>query len=704
MVPPHLQAALNCRVLVCQPRRLAAILAARFLEADYQVRYQQQLSGHPLRFVTHGMALRYLLGGALSEFGLIILDEFHERQLDSDVLLARLLKLRSEERPELKLLIMSATLEVEVLERHLGVRAISSEGRLYPVELSYQNPDPMAPLAEKVAGAFSPTAGHTLVFLPGMRDLRACAERINYPHTYLLHGRLDSDEALRPSSHPKLILATNVAESSVTIDGVTTVIDSGLARVARCSPWSGVTQLRVERISQASAIQRAGRAGRTGPGRCVRLYSQAEFENLDPFDTPEILRTDLSHLLLELRVAGLTAAELDWLTPPTPDRLEAAHRCLSLLGALDPKRAGLLARWPLPVRWAHFMEVAQDMGMGAEAVRVVAGHEAEPAPDPLFPRQRDQRLERLLMGQLQERPPTLDGSLRRALFLAFADRVARLYPERLVPAFGPGLQRTPGLACRTPLAVVVAADEYGKPRATSISEVEPEWLWESMFDQFEETVSFEWDAKEQRVARVQSIRLGNLILEETKCWPPPGPEVAEVLAENLPEKLRQSEEVVEFLIRAGWLHQTDPEFPKPPELEQFWAQACRWYTSVKELSQGLPSQLETLLDYPQRQRLERELPRTLELPRRRKPAKVNYPAEGKPWVAAKIAEFMGIDSTPTLAGGKVPLLFHILAPNFRPVQVTDDLLGFWERTYPRVRSELRGRYPKHPWPENPCDR
>ena len=669
---------------------------------DYQVRLDKRLRGTPVRFVTHGIALRYLISSNLEEFEVVVLDEFHERQLDSDLLLARLLHLRKQ-RPALKLVVMSATLEVDPLERHLGVKALLSEGRSFPVAIEFRDLDPMAPLEQKLAQTFVPGSGHTLVFLPGMRELERCRQAVAYEPTHLLHGRLDSTEALAPSQRPKLILATNVAESSVTIEGVTAVIDSGLARVARSSPWSGVQSLGIERVSQASAIQRAGRAGRTGPGRCIRLYSQADYDNREAFDTPEIERADLASLLLHLQACGLEAGQLPWLTPPQPDRLEAARRCLALLGADNPAGAKRLAGWPLQIRLAHLLETAQDMGLGRKALRVVAGLEREPSSDPLHPRRWDKALEKQLNGRLENRK-SRSPDLKQAVFLSFADRVARVHSDRVVPAFGPGMEKPEGLHLKSDFAVVVAAEERrrGRPRALSLVEVESEWLWETFLDQLQEEEGLAWDAKAQRVALKSRVRLGQIVLEENKSWAEPGEKTGIMLAQHLPDSLKKSDSVLSFLRRAHWVAQARPEFPAPPSAEAFWEGTCRWVSSLKEIDeQFMQGQLMGLYDYEQLQHLNRLAPVEMKLPGRRKPAKINYPPEGKPWIAGKIADFMGLASQPTLGGGKIPLLFHILAPNFRPVQVTDDLLGFWERTYPRVRKELRGRYPKHPWPVDP---
>ncbi len=709
-------------MLVLEPRRLAARLAATYLETKlgakvgYHVRFDKKVGPETrLLFVTSGIFNRLLQSNPdLTGVGAVVVDEFHERHLEGDTALALTLALQKR-RTDLNLVVMSATLDTQALAHHLGdCPVLESPGRVYPIEVRYSAGQDQRPLEERVRTAVESRhlSGHTLVFLPGMAEIRTCQQSCRHLNPVILHGSLSPDEqdlALRPSSQPKTILSTNVAESSVTVEGVTTVVDSGLVRQHDFSPWSGVSRLLVTRTSQASAEQRAGRAGRTGPGVAIRLYPLEDFRSRAAYDPPEIERADLARLMLELASLGIHPDQLAWLTPPPKERLIQAQHLLESLGALEEGQltpsGQEMARLPLSPRQARVLLSCAEAGFGREGCRLAAALEnpswgldpLEGQPDPRLVRQL------LALHAFADRGRASLGILRRALFDGFCDRLGRVRKDTELALAGGGAAELPAPQPNGSLMVAIECEERRAGRLTvrQASPVEPEWVWEALFDHLSEHERWEWDPQAERVCHWQEVRLGKLVLEEEKTWAQPGPETASVLIQNLPKKILKDPQLETFLTRLKLVADSFPELELPDaQPEKLLAQACQTATSLKEVD--LLSLLEGLLTYSQRQSLDRLAPTTLSLPRRKKRgAPIHYRPHQQPYVASKLQDFLGLSETPTILAGRLPLVIHLLAPNGRPAQVTSDLAGFWAGSYQKVRKDLRGRYPKHDWPEKP---
>ena len=721
-VPPALLTAGFGEVLVLEPRRLAARLAARRVALEmgetvgetvgYQVRFESFVGPKTqIRFLTEGVLTRRLLADPeLRGIGAVVLDEFHERHLEGDLALALLRRLQQRRRPDLRLVVMSATLEGDLIARYLdGCPVLRSEGRLFPTTVVY-TPHSAEPLETCVAGAVErlmreePT-GDVLVFLPGAAEIRRCQRAVRGNALVLpLYGDLppeEQDRAVQPSApgQRKVILSTNVAESSVTIEGVRAVVDSGLARVARDNPWTGLPRVEVQRVPRASAIQRAGRAARTGPGIVIRLYTEEDFLRRPEHDPPEIARRELAQLCLDLHAAGLRDPHaLPWLDAPPETALQSAEDLLHRLGALD-KEGGItkfgreLAALPLHPRLAALALHGGGEGIAA-AARLASGSRPNSA-------QIESQLRRLI-----PRRPTRD--LHKAYLLAFPDRVGRRRKAAEVLLCGGASAILANDSGVEKAEFLVALDieerpEQGLPLVRQASPVEPDWLLELFPDQVTARESVEWNRTAGRVEAVSALLYDQLVLEESRG--------------AMPDPIQASEMLAGKAVEAG-LHR----FADPDSIEALRNRAAfagfdelDVSAALRTLSAGLRSfaELETytrdggleraLLDRAgdgAQQQLSRVAPEWLTLPSGRK-AKVNYTPGQPPWVASRLQDFFGMRETPRVGPAAVPLTVHLLAPNRRPVQMTQDLAGFWERLYPQVRKELSRRYPRHAWPENP---
>ena len=742
-VPPALLSVCAGNVVVLEPRRIAARMAARRVaeemgvrlgaEVGYQVRFEEVASKSTrLRFVTEGVLTRRMVTDpALRGVSVVVLDEFHERHIDTDLALALLRRLQLTTRPELLLVVMSATLDAEPVARYLGnARRVRSEGRLFPIEVEYA-PSSSAPLEEQVALAVErilAPSGHVLVFLPGAFEI-ACARRALEPLARKagllvtpLHGDLspaEQDLAVQPAPQRKVILSTNIAESSVTIDGVTAVVDSGLARIASDSPWTGLPSLHVAKISRASAEQRAGRAGRTAPGRVIRLYPREDFARRVEFDVPEIRRRELSQTVLDLHAMGIR--DVQWFEAPPAEAWAAAVHLLDLLGAsADTARA--MARLPLHPRLARLVVEADKRGAGEKGCAAAAVLSAGERLDSHASRH-DSPSDVLLLveGTWQPNTQRVYDQLRRyvkgsrggsaasdevmglAILAAFPDRLARRRQgNELILSGGAGsavLADTS--ACRAPLMVAVDVEERrdrGVPLVRLASAVQPEWLIDLFPDRVEERRGVEWNRNAERVEAVDALLFEGLVIDETRgAMPDPGV-ASRLLAQKALEadigKFVDREAFAQFQARLDFVsaHRKVPAV----DVNEVFTELCEGRRSFTELAAAdLLGTLEAKL-LPLR--LDEAAPTRLKLPSGRS-AKVEYAVGQTPWVSSRLQDFFGMKETPKIGG--VPLVVRLLAPNQRPVQVTLDLAGFWERLYPQVRRELSRRYPRHAWPEKP---
>jgi ATP-dependent helicase HrpB len=712
-VPPALLGR-SSEVLVLEPRRLAARMAARRVAQElgeklgetvgYQVRFEDV--GGPrtrLRFLTEGVLTRRLLSDpTLARVHTVILDEFHERHLDSDLALALLRRLQKGARRDLRIVVMSATLDAAPTAAFLGgCPILRSKGKLYPLAIDY-TPHSAAPLDEQVATALErvlgdPGAGDVLVFLPGAAEIRRAARAIESIAARAnllvlpLHGDLtpaEQDRAVSPAERRKVILSTNVAESSVTIEGVTAVIDSGLARVAADSPWTGLPSLDVRRISQASATQRAGRAGRNAPGRVIRLYTAEDFHRRPAADAPEILRRELSHTVLHLRAMGVSGIE--WLDDPPEAAWNAANALLDRLG-VSPAMAEL----PLPPRLAKLIVEAQRRGVPEKgcAVAAVLSTGERGSPDVLALAEGNwQPQTQRVFEQLRRRVggrdlrAAGDAAVLQAVLAAFPDRVARHRRDGELLLSSGGSARFP--ECRWEFLVAIDIEERrerGLPLVRLASPVEPEWL----LDRAVERVTLEWNRTAERVEQVSALIYDQLVIEETRAPAAASDEATRMLAEKALEtdtgRFVDRQELEQLRARASF---AGIEIDVAKALTAL----CHGRTSFAELQSA------NLLAALRPPRLDQLTPERLKLPGGRQ-VKVHYDPGKPPWIESRLQDFFGLRETPRI--GSAPVVVHLLAPNHRPVQVTTDLAGFWERLYPQVRRELMRRYPKHKWPEKP---
>ena len=808
------------RVVVLEPRRLAARLAAARV-ASLRGEAPGRTVGHRVRFeevggadtrlwyVTEGVFLRRLLADPLlAGVGAVVLDEFHERSLDADLALGLLSGLKRTLRPDLRLVVMSATLDAAPLADWLGAATLRVPGRLHDVRVTYAPPPRDATAEGAIAAAVArllaeEPEGHLLAFLPGAAEIRralaACATAAQAHGATLLplHGDLPLAEqarAVEPGVRRKVILSTNVAETSLTIDGVAGVIDTGLARVARYAPWSGLRSLTVAPISRASALQRAGRAGRTRPGQAVRLYGRADLDARPERDPPEVARADLSEALLLL--AGLradprlAAVPFAWLDPPPPAALEAATTLLGRLGAVDggghaTARGLALLRWPVHPRLARVIDEASSRGevaAGCGLAAVLAERDPrrgsrpslgagpgagprawESGEAPLDPRQvladlearrrreggdaargsADARydagavaliergLERLLRQAAgRSRPPAeagpslaADARLSGLLLAGYPDRVGRTVRaagsgarglEVLLPGGGRlALSDAAGLG-EGELVVVLDAEERREGRrvtsvARALVPIDPEWLAELFPERLVEERALVWNDAKERVEATERVSYDGLPLEERPWRAPAEAVAARLFAEATrlgPAAFAASPGDLDALPgRLAFVrrHRPDLDLPAPgPELlEAALRAACQGRRSFAELRRAdLPGLLAAQLGPAALALLDRLAPAQLRLPGGRRVA-VTYPQGGDPAVSSRLQDFFGLDRSPHVLEGRVPLVLHLLAPNGRDVQITTDLAGFWQRHYPALARELRRRYPRHAWPDDP---
>jgi ATP-dependent helicase HrpB len=748
-------------VLVLEPRRLAARLAARYVAGErgevvgetvgYQVRFEEVAGPRTrLRFLTEGVLTRRMLSDPdLERVGCVVLDEFHERHLEGDLALALLRRLQRTRRPDLKIVVMSATLDVAPVAEYLAgegrekLHVLRSAGRRHPLEIEY-TPHSAAPVEEQVAGALERLAarglaGHVLVFLPGSFEIRraqsACAAlaRRHGWQVLPLYGDQspeEQDRAVAPCAQTKIILSTNVAESSITIDGVSAVIDSGLARAASHSPWSGLPALQVARISQASANQRAGRAGRTGPGRAIRLYPQEDFVRRPAQDVPQILREDLAPTALLLQSMNLDLASLDWLDAPPAAAIEHAQELLRQLGATGGT-AREMARYPLHPRLSRLMVEARRRGVARDGCAVAALLSAGERLPSHAPHASRSDLQVLLEGEWSPYAARLfwqlggtvtrgasgaasEDALLLSILTAFPDRVARRRQgaELQLASGAAAVQAPNSTVTGADLIVAVEAEDRKDQKAPLVrlaSAIEPEWLLDLFPDRLRESSTLEWNRGGERVEAVTSLMFDQIAIETRRT--PPDPEQAGVfLAHKAMEaglaRFADLDEITAFQARVQFAAQHGAVAPLDgAAIEAALARLATGLKSFAELESatrgaGLLRAIEQQMPPGTRRLLDEIAPAGIRLPRGRQVA-VHYEPSQPPWIASRLQDFFGMRETPAVGRGAVPVVVRLLAPNQRPVQMTSDLAGFWQRLYPQVRKELSRRYPKHSWPENP---
>jgi ATP-dependent helicase HrpB len=795
------------KILVLEPRQLAARAAAARLAqllgepvgrtVGYRVRLDSQVSAATrVEVITEGILTRMLQDDpALEDVACIVFDEFHERSLNADLGLALALDAQAVLRPELRILLMSATLEAQRLGHWLPAPVVSSAGFLFPIDTHYLDPRRAAALPTKpserlaelvpaqVRAALAAHEGDVLVFLPGVADLQRSEKKLTDslpPATdlHLLHGELPLEAqqaALRPAAkgRRKVILATSIAETSLTIEGVRVVIDGGFARVPRFAPRTGFTTLETVPVAQAAADQRRGRAGRLAPGTCYRLWTEAEHYQLPAHRSPEIQTADLSGLVLELALWGTPEPNsLRWLDVPPVAAVAQARELLVRLGALstaageDVPAAALrptahgrqLAKLGLPPRLGHLVVRGTDLGHGHAATALAALlaerdllRWATPQdPRPLPPDLR-LRLEALASG----RPPLAGLALHHATLQRVRDVARHLYgrlglareasaaaltqapvgllaalayPDRLAQREAPDrLRLVTGqrVSLKTEdvdpqarfFAVAYLAGTSAAPRATLAAPLDLTDLEAGFAEQIMTTDEVRYDEAAQRVVGRRVRRLGALLLAESIIGQPDATLVAQALLRYFQEvglgKLDWTASAQQLRQRLAFLHQLvgGEQWPSFDD-EALLADLGDWLgphlAGLKSLDQVQRLDLsEPLLarlpgGWAQRQELDRLAPAALEVPSGSR-ITLDYSDPAAPVLAVKLQELFGLTETPTVAAGRVPLLLHLLSPGGRPAQVTRDLRSFWEKGYFEVRKDLKGKYPRHPWPDKPME-
>lgn len=798
----------NGQVVVLQPRRLAArSIAARIAkergwrvgeDVGYQIRFDNKTSTMTkIRIVTEGILVRQLQSNPFLEgVGAVVLDEFHERSIHSDLLIAMLREIKTEVRPDLVLIVMSATLDVEPIVRFLGsAHSLVIDGQRFPVEIRYTDDAAQTPLIQRVVRATARVLaelqersvfGHILCFLPGVPEIQrviTALEEMNVSGESVilpLHGRQTPDEqdnALRPTSYRKVIVATNIAETSLTIDGVVAVVDSGWEKTTRYDTRTGIDHLELSRISRAAADQRAGRAARTQPGLVIRCWSKSEQAVLAHFSLPEIRRVDLTSTILEVANWGCTNPEqFGWFDPPSKDSLNRSIRLARLLGAISQTGTTLtklgqkIIHLPVHPRIATMLIASKDQGLSQDCSFLAAILSEYPSkPNGISPKSGNFRTQDLIEVAEQVRRESStwtsrvthvaqqllelvnDGvnegtarphhrrkdttqsdkheRIRRLVLHGYPDRVAKrrnTIDPHAVMVGGHGLLTS--LAPGTPgdlyfVAVAVQGFSGLEPRRNDplvliACPVAEGWLKEELPHTITNESVYEFSRDRGAVICAERTYFLDLCLEERIGPAPVGTATAEILAKeavaNLDEVVPLAGPVGTFVRRAEWLRLAMPELEFPSvlqhrrELVSIACGQCRTITELVEIDwlgsiRGcLRHQELVALDFLAPQHYTNAAGRKIV---------IDYPEINEtttiseipsPCLAVKLQEMFGIRTTPTVGNGRFPLLLHLLAPNGRPVQVTSDLGSFWKTTYMDVRRELRGRYPKHHWPDDPA--
>ncbi|CAO4142463.1 ATP-dependent RNA helicase HrpB [Methylorubrum aminovorans] len=766
------------KIILLEPRRLAARGAAERMASTLgervgdtvglRVRLGSKISALTrIEVVTEGVFTRMILDDPeLAGIGAVLFDEFHERSLDADLGLAFALDAQGALREDLRILAMSATLDGARVAGLLGdAPVVESEGRAYPVETRHLDRDPNERIEDAMAAAIlralRADPGSVLAFLPGQAEIRRTAERLadRLPedtdlaplYGALSQGEQDRAVAPAPPGRRKVVLATSIAETSLTIQGVRIVVDSGLARVPLYEPGNGMTRLVTARASRASVDQRRGRAGRTEPGLCWRLWPEAATAALEPFARPEILSADLAGLTLDCAAWGVTdPTALSFLDPPPAPALAEARAMLTELGALDADgrltaTGHTLRSLPLPPRLARMVARAAESGQARTAADLAAvlverglGGDAVDLSERLdrFRRDRGGRaadMRRLAEGWARQAAKAASGAESGGaaadpwlaepgalLALAYPDRVARARGRE--GAFLMANGRAGLVDPAIPLAresFIVVADLTGtaaSARILSAAAIAPEAIDALFADRiaFARSVSFDREARALRAR--EGRRLGAVTLDERTLPVPADEESARVLARGIAglglDRLPWTPALAQWRARIRFLNaaQRGAEGGEWPDLsdaalaenvEEWLAPSIVGRASLGAITaDDLGQALQNCLPWTLRARLESEAPSHIEVPTGSR-IPVDYESGPEPVLAVRVQELFGLDRHPTLGGGRVPLVLHLLSPAHRPIQITRDLPGFWRGSWSAVRSEMRGRYPRHPWPEDP---
>ena len=754
------------RILVLEPRRLAARAAAERMAqtlgervgdtVGLRVRYVSKVSRRTrIEIITEGVFTRLILDDPMLEgVAAVLFDEFHERSLDADLGLALARDVQQGLRADLRILVMSATIDGARIAKLLGdAPVIESEGRAFPVDTRYVGRDarPIEPqVADTIARAMRAEPGSLLAFLPGAAEIRRTQNLLDgrtEPATDVvtLYGALASDEQDRaiapaPAGRRKIVLATSIAETSITIQGVRMVVDCGLARVPRYEPDVGVTRLETVRVSRAAADQRRGRAGRTEPAVCYRLWDEPQTAALEPFARPEILAADLSSFALDLAAWGAGPEQLSFLDPPPRGAMAEARALLEELGAIDgdgriSAEGKLLRRLPLPPRLARMVVDAARGGAAAIAAEIAAliterglGGDDVDLRERLTalhrdraPRARDARAMAQRWAQAASEESNAAGgdeaSAGALVALAYPERVAKNRGGAsgaflLVNGRGATVDPASPLAREPFLAVAELTGTAAHGRILSAAPVTLAEIEQRFADRITTREDIIFDAASASLRARRSRRLGAITLAEQPMPVAPNETTAQKLADGIAglgiARLPWSKALQHWRDRVMFLRASeDDEWPDLSDAS-LARTAAEWLTPLvadktalgEITADKLNNALRTLVPWPLQRRLDAEAPTHFEAPTGSQ-VPIDYEAEGGPKIAIRVQELFGLDRHPAVAGGRVPLVIELLSPAHRPVQTTRDLPGFWRGSYAAVRTEMRGRYPKHPWPEDP---
>lgn len=802
-------------ILVIEPRRMAARLLAGWVaqkrkatlgqEVGYAVRFDSRYrQDTKIIYLTDGVFQRWIQSEpGLTGVGAVIFDEFHERRLTVDVALGRCLDLQDGSRPDLKVLVMSATLETAGLAEFLApVTTLESGGRTHPVEILYRpdkapvndrrgGPPREIPIWEKMVAVCReamamPDPGNILMFLPGTHEIRKTIELLEQGSitrgwdVFPLYSGLTpaaQDAAIRPGDRPKIIVSTNVAETSLTIEGVRTVIDSGLARISAYEPRRGINTLHIRKISRASAEQRAGRAGRTAPGRAFRLWSQADHARREEFDTPEVHRIDLAETVLLLKAAGIREITgFRWFNHPREDALARAHHLLHDLGALDETdsltdEGRKMAALPLEPRFSRLLLAGHEQDCVAETAFIAATVQAEgiftgrrgtvgrkdfihpedgsdfagewrgfeTAQQMDFDPQRCGQLGILARGAREVaqgmdrlrgiaqgfgwewRPidfETRRDAVGRAMLASFSDQLAIRFNQGTLACKLVGNRRgkLDEESCAKNAAAFVAA-EITEVEAREVithlrraTGIDPAWLADLFPGELATSDGTAWDETRRRVVSRRETRFRDLVLDARESDHHVHlDQAAEILANRVLSgelTLKNWDHRVEqWAARLELLGKTMPELEMPSWTDDdkalAIAQICHGSVAYKDIKEAdVWPVLRDWLSHAQRTALDAYCPERIDLANGQS-AKITYEPGLDPHVSIRVSHLFGVWDTPTICNGRVPLLVHILTPGQKPWQMTRDLKSFWASGYPQMKKEIAGRYPRHPWPENP---
>lgn len=795
----------NGKVVILQPRRLAARMLARRVaremgvnlgeEVGYQVRFDDVSSQKTkIKYVTEGLLLRQMITDpALSDVEVVIFDEFHERHLYGDITLSCALDLQEKKRPDLQIIVMSATLNTEEIEKFLSpCERVYSDGRAYPVEIRYieEHTDYSKPIWKKAVDAFvlykkEDGEGDVLIFMPGAYEIRKTIEMLEgcpeaKGHIILpLHGELppsQQDAAIERYSKPKIVVSTNIAETSITIEGIRLVIDSGLARIPRYDPDSGVNMLTIEEISQASADQRAGRAGRTAPGVCIRLWGANDHKYRRENEIPEIKRLDLAEVALTLKALGIEdLSKFRWAESPGKKALEDLETFLKDLGATDEQGriteiGRRMAAFPLHPRYSRMLLTANDYCCVYQIALIAALSQSRWLLKPKADKEIDEYrktffstkapsdffilmsafkyavennfdYERCLRVGINQRAAievnlafnnflniakalgldvtehnVKEENIQKCILTGFSDNVARRIGrgnfECLVAHKRQGDLSDSSVVTNAEFMVVSEiknvedSDGTIRTKLSLATEIKKEWLFELYPDDIVKSEpSLRYVGTERRIYAEETTYFRNLPIHTRIFEPQPDERTARLLAENIAKECLVikdwDNEVEQWILRVNLLNKWCPELGIPPITEEdrlhLLEQICIGALSYKQVKdKPVKKIIYGWLSDAQRELLNKYAPDRIKLSNGRTP-KIVYTTEGTPYIALRIQELYGVNSIPRIAMDRITPLVHILAPNMRPVQITNDIASFWVNHYPSVKQELKRLYPKHEW-------